>query len=476
MKNFITGRKILLFFLFFILIKGTIWSGGISLFTLSDEITHFTYIQYLAEHKELPRSADVLAKLETSSIDLRKTLKILEVDKTPLSDAHLDFAKTREHGNDPNPISFHDFLNNPNLRANWSFSYPPLYYAFGSVLYIFGKTIGFDITSIAYLLRFSAIFFLIITVIFSYKTALILSRDRLFAIIVCSIIALMVSVNTVFSSINNDVALIAFSHIVLYLIYRIFYSPPQNVNLLMVLLFFAFLAAILSKPQAIIFVPLLVGALMYNGLKNKKLKSNMTVNILAAAAVSLTTILLLPKGFFSNFLKIGFGSINGTGEIITIIINDLIRRFNLVFDFFIQLGLFNSSYPIWIFSFLGVMILLSGLGMILFFYHFFKGRHSNTEKAKALLMCLIPFITLEILYTFLYYREAIINKVYDFPGQGRYYFIVLAPLIMMFVYGLQYIFELIKVPRRVLYYILVLFFAFLNGYFLIHIIVPSAYL
>ena len=32
---------------------------------------------------------------------------------------------------------------------------------------------------------------------------------------------------------------------------------------------------------------------------------------------------------------------------------------------------------------------------------------------------------------FLYFREAIINKAYDFPGQGRYYFIVLTPLLVI---------------------------------------------
>ncbi len=472
-KNIFTRQDgILALLLVFILFKGIVWGWNIPLFTLSDEVTHFTYIHYLSEYKELPRSADTPTKLEKSSAELRKNLKSLQVYKTPLSLEHTDFAASA----DANPVSFNDFLNNANLRANWSFNYPPLYYVLMSIFYTLGKNLNFDIISIAYLIRFCAIFFLIITIIFSYKIAFILTNDRLFALIICSIISLMASMSAVFSSINNDVALIAFSHIVLYLVYRIFYSSSQNVNRLIILASFAFLAAILSKPQAIIFIPLMIGALIYNWLKNKKIRTNAAMNILVIGSIILVTILIMPNGFLSNFFKIDFRSIDGGGGIMTILKNDLLRRFTLMFDFFIQIGLFHSDQSVWIFSSLSVLILFSTMGIILFCYNFFKKRDFYSANVKALLLCAIPIITLEILYTFLYFREAIINKAYDFPGQGRYYFIVLTPLLVIFVYGLQYLFELLRLPRRALYFILIIFFAFLNSYFFINIILPSAYL
>ena len=476
LKNiFSTQNKIIALLLFFILIKGIIWAWNIPLFTLSDEVTHFTYIHYLSEHKELPRKTDTMIKLEKSTVELRKVLKMIKIDKTPLSNAHLNFSNATKDRNGSNPISFNDFLNNSNLRAGWSFNYPPFYYAYASIFYTIGKNLNFDIIAIAYLIRFSAVIFLIITVVFSYKIAFIFSRDSLFAIIICSIISLMVSVSAVFSSINNDVALIAFGHIVLYLTTRIFYSTRQKIGRLTIFWFLAFIPAIYSKPQAIIFIPLLIGALIYNGLKNKGLRINAAINILFIAAAALIAILLLPIGFL-DFFKINLASINGMNEITTIVKNDFLRRINLVFDFFVQLGLFHSGHPIWIFSFLGTLIFLSLVGIILFFFNFFKNKNNHLEKARALLLNAAPIIILEILYTFLYYREAIINKVYDFPGQGRYYFIVLAPLVIIFVYGLQYVSDYLKLPRRILYFILILFFALLNSYFFANIILSAAYL
>lgn len=475
-KNFFKNYdKIIIFFLLFVLLKGIVWSIGIAPFTLSDEVTHFTYVHYLAEHKELPRTESTFTKLEASSVELRKTLRAIEIDKMPLSESHLDFIKTKRDGNDIDPISFHDYLNNPNLRANWSFGYPPAYYIFSSIFYSIGNNLNFDIISIAYFIRFLSVFFLIITLIFSYKIALIIGQDRSFAIVVCSIITLMVSVSAAFSSINNDVALIAFSHIVIYLIFRIFYSSWQTANRLMPFLLTALSAAILSKPQAFVFIPLAAGVYIYNILKNKKSKAYILAGVSLAFFAILTAVyLVLPANFFPAFFQ--FKSISGSAGLITIIENDILRRFGLVFDFFLQLGPFSFNYPAWIFGILGTLVLMSGLGIILFFYDHLKNKKRNKDGTTILSLSIVTVGMLEILFTFLYYREAILNGVYDFPGQGRYYFIVLAPLIAVFVYGLRHIFELIKLPRRFLYYALILFFAFLNSYSFINVVLQYTYL
>lgn len=473
---FKSKNGILLFFLFFIFVNGIVWSLSVSLFTLSDEVTHFTYIHYIAEYKELPRSEDALAKLEASSVELRNILKKLEIDKTPLSAAHMDFAGTASDIKSESVIPFDEFLNNPNLRANWSFNYPPLYYSFASIIYAFGKAFNFDIISIAYLIRFSSIFFLIITLVFSYKIALIASKDDLFAITVCAIIGLLTSVNTVFSSINNDVALIAFSHIAFYYILKIFNSGNRLSGLSILAASLGVLAAMLSKPQAIIFIPLLAGAIIYSEFKGKKIKRGTILSFLISGTALLTAIFFVFPSGFINFLKIPFKSINGSGEIVLTLINDAVRRFNLMFDFFTQLGIYGSDYPIWIFSILGVLILFSIAGIALFFYKKFKYKSIDTAQLYSILAVMAPIIILEILYTFLYYREAIINEVYDFPGQGRYYFLVLAPLIIVFLFGLRHMLDLIKLPLKAMYFFLILFFAFLNCYFLLNIVLKHSYL
>ena len=75
MKN----NKIYIFFFFFILIKGLLWTWSIPPFFVSDELPHFAYTQYLVEEKAIPKNSGALLPLTTTmSEELSKASKLLQ--------------------------------------------------------------------------------------------------------------------------------------------------------------------------------------------------------------------------------------------------------------------------------------------------------------------------------------------------------------------------------------------------------------
>lgn len=465
-------RHLIAIFLIFITIKGTIWIFTIAVFTPSDETTHFFYTHYIVTEKTIPRfDNNASEKFNKNSYEIKKVHSDLEIENTALSMSHRNFNQSIDE--EKKILSNEEFINNLIIHPTWSFNYPPLYYLLESMPYAVGKIMQFDVTSIVYLMRIFSFLFFLITVIFSYRIALLIDGDKKFAFVVAAIISLMPSVSMAFASINNDAAIIAFGHIAFYYLLKTIYTAkiPFATATKGIL---ALTAALAAKPQSIIFIPLLVGAYFFTIRMNKKtLKRN--IGMLCAGLILVGIFIYfftfsIIESYFNNFI-ITFSQMTFADFKIAFIY-DIFRRIVLFFDFWLKVHTFSNFFPQFVSVLLGILIILAVFGAILSFYAQIKKKKYN----KGLLFCLISFIALDTLYTLIHYYESIAHNVYDQLSFGRYYFLFLCPIIILFVWGIRHISMLIKIPHKIIYIGLFLFFAFLSGYSLLNIAAQFTYL
>lgn len=465
-------RRLIAIFLIFIIIKGIIWIFTIAVFTPSDETTHFSYTHYIATEKTIPRlDGNVAEKFNKNSFEIKKVHSDLEIENTALSTSHRNFNQSI--GEEKKILSDEEFINNLVIHPTWSFNYPPLYYLLELMPYAVGKIMQFDITSIVYLMRIFSFLFFLITLTFSYRIALLIDGDKKFAFIVTAIISLMPSVSMAFASINNDAAVIAFGHIAFYYLLKTLYvtkvlfaTAAKGI--------LALTAALAAKPQAIIFIPLLTGVYFFVIQKGKKaFKRN--IGMLCAGLIFVGIFIYfftfsMIESYFNNLIRT-FSQMTFANFKIAFIY-DIFRRIVLFFDFWLKVHTFNNFFPQFISVLLGTFSVIAIFGALLSFYAQINKKRYN----KGLLFCLISFIALDILYTLIHYYESIAHNVYDQLNFGRYYFLFLCPIIIIFVWGIRHISMLIKIPQKVIYIGLFLFFAFLNSYALLNIAIQYTYL
>ena len=334
-------------------------------------------------------------------------------------------------------------------------------------------------------MRAFSLFFLFIALIFSYKIALFISKENTFALIVVAIIALMPSINaSSFGGINNDAALIAFSHILLYYLVKILdnldiriWSIIKNGILLGL--------ALLTKPVAIIFIPLTAGVFMYKGFKKNEIKKT------ALALLGVFTIAAIMSIVF--YIRLIDSIINGSSNEISQTKNifaieniflavgfDIIRKFFLATSIWLQLQFFDRFYPFYIKSFIFALELFGLIGLIYLAKNYFNKDKDAPQSGQSpyapLVLCIAAFLLISGFYTFLYYKQALMSHYYDFAWFGRYYLPVIAPIVIIMLFGLKKIFHLIKISEKVLYIGLLIFFLFLHNYAFFNIALQYNYL
>ena len=465
-------RNLIAIFLLFIILKGTIWIFTVSIFTPSDETTHFFYTHYSVTEKMIPRfDSNVVEKIAKNSYDIKKVHSYLEIENTALSISHLNFNRSITEKSQI--LSDEKFINNLVIHPTWSFNYPPFYYLIESIPYAAGKIIHLDIVSIVYLMRIFSFLFFLVTVIFSYRIALLIDGDKKFAFVVAAIIALMPSVSMNFSSINNDAAIIAFGHIAFYYLLKIIYSARVSfADATKGIL--AIAAALLAKPQSIILIPLLLGVYFFSIQKDKKaFKRNIGIlcgGLLFAGIFIYFFTFSMIASYFNSIIKtipqISFADFK------IAFTYDVLRRIILSFDFWLKVHTFSDFFPHFISILLGIFNALGVFGIILHFYIQMKKKNYH----KGLIFCLASLASLDILYTLIQYYESIAHKVYDSLSFGRYYFLLLCPIIILFVWGIRHITTFFKIPNKVIYTGLLLFFSFLSSYSLLNIAIQYTYL
>lgn len=467
----IIKNKINLLFLFFVFTKGVVWILITPPFLFPDEPAHFAYTQYLIEEKNIPKNDGALSPdLLSKSEELDAAVKIVKEDFRIWSTDPINFKKDVPQNNLENFSSYSRKVEKENYK-NAAAIYPPLYYAFEAISYLIGYSL--DIFHRVYLMRFASLIFLIITIVYAYKIAFLATKNKKFAYTVAGIITLIPSLNIIsFGTINNDAVLIALSHIMLYYLFKVLDAYPSTIK--KIIQGGALLGlTLLTKPQAIIFIPLTIGVFLYAGRKFKKTKlifSDLFILFFTAGVIAVP-FLLLPVLNYSNALTDQLiiassgESFKTVPDLVALISNDIIRRTAVATTFWAEFFHNQSSLRLYMEIAVTTLSILSFFGLVCSFTNMIKKKIYN----YWVIFCLLSVLPLEILYTLLYYQNAIIKQYYDFPGQGRYYYLLAAPIIMLFVFSFEKFLSLFKIPPRYAYAGLIFFFVIFHNLALINL-------
>ncbi|OWK27154.1 MAG: hypothetical protein US76_01070 [Parcubacteria group bacterium GW2011_GWA2_38_13b] len=464
MKEWLITNKIYILFLAFALIKGVIWILIIPPFLFPDEPAHFAYTQYIVEEKNLPKNDGKLSPhLLSKSEELEEAINLIKNDYKIWSMDPINL-KIGESPNIPENFPSYSRKVNAENYKNAAAVYPPLYYAFEAIPYVIGYNL--DIFHRVYLMRFFSLIFLLITLIFAHKIAFFISNDKVFSFTVAAVISLIPALNIIsFGTINNDAALIALGQIMFYYLIRLLHS--RNITAKEIIKGGALLGAVLlTKTQAVFFVPLTMGVFIYNGVKYGKLPHKLTgliILFLTAGIAALPFFAPPILAYFSGSSEEIFYSLRNENfkmeqNALILLANDIVRRMAVFNTFWAEFLHTFASFRLYGEIAAGLLSVFALLGLTFAFVKF-KGKELN----HWLLFCLLSILPLEFLYTLLYFKNALINNYYQFPGQGRYYYILITPIIILFVFGLQNFFSLLKIPPRFIYAgLLFLFLLFHN--------------
>lgn len=470
MKDWLKNNRIYILFLAFALIKGIVWILIIPPFLFPDEPAHFAYTQYIVEEKKLPKNDGKLSPhLLSKSEELEKAINLIKNDYDIWS---IDPVNLKIGANQNIPVDFRSYSRRVNAEnyKNAAAVYPPIYYAFEVIPYVIGYNL--DIFHRVYLMRFFSLIFLLITLIFAYKISFFISNDKVFSFTVAAVISLIPSLNIIsFGTINNDAALIALGQIIFYYLAKFFHSRNAAMKEIIkggVLLG----AALLTKTQAVIFIPLTIGVFIYNGVKNKKMRHNLIGLILLFLIAGIVALPFLAPPLLAYFTgsseeilsSLQNDNLKTEQNALILLANDIVRRIAVFNTFWAEFLHTFASFRLYMEIAAGLLSIFAFLGLTLAFVKF-KGKDLN----HWLLFCLLSILPLEFLYTLLYYKNALINNYYQFPGQGRYYYILITPIIILFVFGLKEFSSLLKIPPRFVYAGLLFFFLLFHNLALINL-------
>jgi len=471
------NHTVLFFLLCFVftLLKGILWTWVIPPFMAPDESAHFAYTQYLVEERRIPKNTREFSVLHHAQSDeLAQALALTENEQILLTTTHLNFAHTSKML--PSDLPSADRRVAALLYTNPAALYSPFYYTIEALPYLAGYNL--DLFSRLYLMRFFSLIFLLVTTVFAYKIAYLVTKEKNFSLLTAAIINLMPSVNaTSFGGVNNDALLIALGHALFFYLLKLLF---QDIPLARKSIFsFGVLLGLtlLTKTQAIIFLPLTFCAFLYHGIRHRTVQHSLIILTCIYGIASLIALPFVLPPLAQYMSTASAHTALSAGAVFApayawkaAFFMDITRRMALLFNFWTAVEFFDTLYPLWIMAALWLLcaIALWGLGMRAFVK--LNERENAQRLHYKLIACAIAVVLLELFYTLLYYRSALFASSYDFPGQGRYYFVLLAPLIVLFLYGLKYWAQtLFKIPPKIVYALMLFFFLFLHNYALITI-------
>ncbi len=468
--------KILFIFFFFIFIKGILWTWVIPPFMVPDESAHFAYTQYLVEEKQIPHNTVQPSVWNRSqSEELKQALELTENQDVILTTQHQSYYKVSK---DLTPSILTADRNTPHEQYHNSAAvYSPLYYVIESIPYLAGYDL--NIFHRLYLMRAFSLVFLFITTIFAYKISFLVTKDKSFALVIAAIANLMPSVNaTSFAGVNNDAILIALSHALFFYLLLVLFNKMHITKKTLFGMGILLGFTLLTKTQAIIFLPITFGTYIYWGVQQHTIRRSFVYGILVCGiALLIATPFMIPQ-LFSHLTDTQITATETAISASTLhlaVFQDIFRRLNISMNFWTQVAFFDTLYPLWISATLLLFMLLALWGVLLWLIS--KKSGNNAHLLLSLIFFFCSFVVLEIFYSALYYNSALKYQHFDFPGQGRYYFMLLAPILILFLFGLRYWLKtLFKVNEKLLYAVLIIFFSFLHNYALINIALQYHYL
>lgn len=437
MPKYLRDRyKILLALLLFVtLIKGIPWVLFIPIFQSVDENQHYLYIQYLAEFKKLPPQKVLFESEEVTNAyqlsEFEKLRHILENKQNfaegqiGINELELRDLGIRERQEGKNVEHF----------LGTAVIYPPLYYTIGALIYrIF---YNFDFIDRFYALRIGFLILPILTVYFSFKVADEFFKNKRDSLVVASLVSFLPQYSFISAMLNNDNLLILLVTIYLYYLFYIF-NKGLTTGRVVILGIIAGLA-FLTKPQALIIIPVGIIALLATVIFLKKIKLAQALKYLFYFIFFLISV----SGwwYFRNYLL--YNSWIGLAIKSVSLVNDANINFNflsyfwyyfldLSFSFLGCFGWMDIIISFYFYIIFDLLVLSSLVGTIFYF----KRNRRFSDKSLKIIFFLVLIVTLSLFVFYLNVTSYLDRGSSSAYTQGRSLFSIISIFFILFLFGI----------------------------------------
>ena len=419
--------KLLILLMVFTFVKGLFWVFTTPIFQAPDEPQHYSYVQYLVEKRRIPKIKELDFK---PSERLAVQMQILET-RDIAHNAHIQHSYYRA-ASDIHPHEALKSLENLNAtpsEINYIHNYGPLYYLLNVPIYLIAEP---SLPWQVYGMRAFSVLLSCLTVLLVFLSARLLFDRWNFPLLFGLFFTLHPQFSFVSASINNDNLIILLFTLFFYLATK-WWGQNLTVQKVLLLIGIGFLGFI-TKTHGIILGFLIFMYLLLDFLRRMDLKKillagfALLAGILASASIFFQQI---AKGFLQNPNAIN-DYFNEHGVLWFLKTITLTRLFRTYKSFFGRYGWLDTLMPEWAYYLFFALMLPALMGLVVFFMK------SKDKKLKSIMAFFIfSILVVDFTYTLLFAKNAILFDYYNFPIQGRYYFIVLLPILFLMFLGLS---------------------------------------
>ncbi len=418
-------RLLIAFVLFSIL-----WTFIVPPLQTPDEQAHLRYTQFIVEQHRIPNSSDIKDKdLIEDSESIESFIEETQADRIFHNRSyHFDFWSK-------------DKTDIDGINASHLFNHPPLYYIWGSVIYTLFSDLG--LKGIMYSIRISNILFSLVIFIYSYRSALILFRNKWVQYFLVAAVNLWPMFMFIKAGINNDILVVCAFTATVYSLLKFIKAKNLNKMDYLVLSFWVFVGC-LSKAQYITIIPIVVLVVFLH------LKKSFDFRNILAFIIPIIPVIVY---FVWNYMEFGGVFPNPAGKPGIVQDNFFIseggcwglslshyfrllfysRLYSVFMGFVGNFGWLDTLLPKYIYMFFFVFMIVSVMGYVI---NVVLDLKSKTSKKEDLLLLSVA-ISLELFYVFLFLRTYLRSCYDSFPTQGRYYFPLILPLFLIVCLGLK---------------------------------------
>jgi 4-amino-4-deoxy-L-arabinose transferase-like glycosyltransferase len=482
MKKFLKQNKLIILAGLAFVISELLYVIILPLWQNHDELEHFSYTHYLVEQQALPPyRTDLKNHWElVVAPEIQTANRLLESDKISWGVwqrnqlIHQDFSEAAANQQAISDLGLADRKINSQEYKNPTTSYSPLYYLLESIPY--GLFYQSDIISRATAMRISNIFIVLVTIIFTYKSALLIFKNKLCSVTCAILVGFMPAFANTSAGINNDSLITAVGAVFIFLLLSYL---PAKINLIRGLwLGIVFGLGLLAKPQFAIFIVPLAAFFIYKIIKDKNyLQTFISLLIIIACLIALF-------GPWFYYITRDHNALEITG--ISMLTRDsatlsfaesikyiALRYVFLYYSFFFAAGCCHEiSVAPFFQAAIGMILGIAFFGFLWYLVNFRKDT-PNSERPAIWLLIITP-LAMEAAYLTIYLHQSLSSGTVDFPIDGRYLYPVISALAIFFVLALKKI-----TPRlftRLLLLTLCLSVIAINYLNLIFNIIPRYYL
>lgn len=454
-----------------IILNGFLWQLIIPVWHYPDEQAHFAQIQDMVELGRVPIGTN------DTSFEVDLSEKVLRTERDQLGNNYFSYRPQNKlpyngQAEGLNEQLIADLSQKPrtDLVKRESTLNPPLYYLLAARFYKLGHS--FDLFSRVYLVRIFSLCLLGLLCVVAYRTAMLVFENRHLAYVLTIIVGFMPML--VFSStgILPDPMTNLIMGLVIYLGAKILIQGISWRNIVFFVI--ALIAGIYTRQQFLIAIPIIVFPLVVRGI-NSRVKLFYLLGVflfvggfvLAASFIAgnvpFVGLFTIPDAGIVNlneFLKIDF---------LLYIWASLKQGYHQIFPWYFGVYKWLSlTMPISYYQVIKVVLLVAAAGLSIRVCKLLRNRKFSRLDISTLFFVYasVVYYILFIVWDFLFFKK----NGFGFGFQGRYFFPLIIPHMMLLLIGWAYLWEFVlgKYKNLALFSLVFLFLA-LNLFTLDHI-------